>query len=342
MVQAGLQAIYLSGWQVAADANLAGADLPRPEPLPGEQRAGGRPAAQQRARCAPTRSTGPRATTATYWLAPIVADAEAGFGGAAERVRADEGDDRGGRRRRPLRGPARRRRRSAATWAARCSCRPASSSARCSAARLAADVLDVPTVLVARTDALAATLLTSDIDPRDAEFLTGERTPEGFFRRARRPRAGDRARARLRAVRRRALVRDVDARTSTRHASSPRRSTSSSPASCSPTTARRRSTGSGTSTTTRSRASSASSASWATASSSSRSPASTRSTRRCSSWRSGYARRGHDRLRRAAGARVRARGRRLHGDPPPARGRRRLLRPGRAGGHAAASRRRSR
>ena len=70
------------------------------------------------------------------------------------------------------------RRRSAALGG-KCSCRPATSSARSSRARLASDVLDVPTVLIARTDADSARLLTSDVDPRDREFVTGERTPEG-------------------------------------------------------------------------------------------------------------------------------------------------------------------
>jgi isocitrate lyase len=79
------------------------------------------------------------------------------------------------------------------------------------AARLAADVLGVPTLLVARTDAHSATLLTSDVDERDREFLTGERTAEGFFRVAAGS-SGDRARPRVRAVRRPALVRDLDAR----------------------------------------------------------------------------------------------------------------------------------
>ena len=97
------------------------------------------------------------------------------------------------------------------------------------AARLAADVLDVPTLVVARTDALSAKLLTSDVDETDAEFCTGERTPEGFFR-VRDGLEPTIARvARLRAVLRPDLVRDLDARTSARHASSPRPSTSGSP-----------------------------------------------------------------------------------------------------------------
>ena len=75
-----------------------------------------------------------------------------------------------------------RRRRSAGTSAGRCSCPTSQFIRTLVSARLAADVLDVPTVLVARTDALSATLLTSDVDERDREFLTGERTSEGFFR----------------------------------------------------------------------------------------------------------------------------------------------------------------
>ena len=111
MVKAGLQAIYLSGWQVAADGNLAGQTYPDQSLYP----ANSVPQMVARINNALLRadqiawsersadSTAPR----QQWLAPIVADAEAGFGGAAERVRADEGDDRGGRRRRALRGPAR-------------------------------------------------------------------------------------------------------------------------------------------------------------------------------------------------------------------------------------------
>ena len=163
---------------------------------------------------------------------------------AAERVRADEGDDRGGRRRRPLRGPARRReevrppRRQGARADARSSC------ARCTRRGSRPTSLGVPTVLVARTDALSATLLTSDVDPRDAEFLTGERTRRGLLPRPRRARAGDRPRRSP--TRRTPTCSGSRPRrpTSTRRASSRRRSTSSSRASCSPTTARRRSTGS--------------------------------------------------------------------------------------------------
>ena len=135
-------------------------------------------------------------------------------------------------------------------------------------ARLAADVLDVPTVLVARTDALSATLLTSDVDERDREFTTGERTPEGFFRIApgiEAPIARALAYAPYADV---ALVRDVDA--GPRGGLAVRRGGSREVprASSSHTTARRRSTGASTSTTRRSHRSSASWPRWVTSSSS--------------------------------------------------------------------------
>ncbi len=106
---AGLKAIYLSGWQVAADANLVRRNVSGPVALSGEFGAHGGAADQRR--IAPLRPDRPawRHDQSTYWMAPIVADAEAGFGGAAERVRADARHDRGGRRRRAFRGPARQR-----------------------------------------------------------------------------------------------------------------------------------------------------------------------------------------------------------------------------------------
>ena len=115
----GLEAIYLSGWQVAADANLAGHTYPDQSLYP----ANSVPALVRRLNNALLRADqidAAEGSDDTHWLAPIVADAEAGFGGAAERVRADEGDDRGGRRRRPLRGPARVREEVRPPRAARC------------------------------------------------------------------------------------------------------------------------------------------------------------------------------------------------------------------------------
>ena len=105
-VQAGLKAIYLSGWQVAADANLAGQMYPDQSLYPADSV----PTVVRRINKALLRADQiehAEGDRRHHWFAPIVADAEAGFGGAAQRLRADEGDDRGGRRRRALRGPAR-------------------------------------------------------------------------------------------------------------------------------------------------------------------------------------------------------------------------------------------
>ena len=251
-------------------------DVPRPEPLPGEQRARRSCAGSTTRCCAPTRSTAPRAATRPTGSSPIVADAEAGFGGplnAFELMKAMiEAGAAGVHFEDQL--------------AAEKKCGhlggkvlvPTSQFVRTlAAARLAADVLDVPTVLVARTDALSAALLTSDVDPADARVRHRRADGRGLLPRPRRARGRDRALARLRAVRRRALVRDLDARPRRGDASSRPRSTSGSRASCSPTTARRRSTGSAHLDDTRDRGvPGRRSASSATASSSSRSPASTR------------------------------------------------------------------
>ena len=180
MVRAGLKAIYLSGWQVAADANLAGQTYPDQSLYP----ANSGPALVKRLNNALLRADQidfAEGKNGTYWLAPIVADAEAGFGGALnayELMRAYiEAGAAGVHFEDQL--------------AAEKKCGhlggkvlvPTSQFVRTLvAARLAADVCGVPTVLVARTDALSATLLTSDVDDRDREFATGERTPEGFFR----------------------------------------------------------------------------------------------------------------------------------------------------------------
>jgi isocitrate lyase len=179
MIRAGLKAIYLSGWQVAADMNNAGDVYPDQSLYP----ANSVPTAVRRLNNALLRADQidwSEGRNGTYWLAPIVADAEAGFGGALnafELMKAMVEAGAGGVHYEDQ-------------LAAEKKCGhlggkvlvPTSQFIRTlSAARLAADVLDVPTVLIARTDALSATLLTSDIDPSDAEFLTGERTSEGFF-----------------------------------------------------------------------------------------------------------------------------------------------------------------
>jgi isocitrate lyase len=192
-IRAGLKAIYLSGWQVAADANLAGQTYPDQSLYPVNSvpstvrrinqallRADQIEHAERMAAGPDGNGSGP-APAPRHWLAPIVADAEAGFGGplnAFELMKAlIEAGAAGVHFEDQL-----------------------SSEKKCGhlggkvliptgafirtlvAARLAADVLDVPTVLVARTDADSARLLTSDVDERDRPFLTGERTPEGFFR----------------------------------------------------------------------------------------------------------------------------------------------------------------
>jgi isocitrate lyase len=179
MVKAGLQAIYLSGWQVAADANLAGATYPDQSLYP----ANSVPQVVRRLNSALLRADQidwSEGRNGTEWLAPIVADAEAGFGGALnayELMRAMiEAGAAGVHYEDQL--------------AAEKKCGhlggkvlvPTSQFVRTlTAARLASDVLDVPTVLVARTDALSATLLTSDVDSYDAPFVSGKRTSEGFF-----------------------------------------------------------------------------------------------------------------------------------------------------------------
>ena len=180
MVRAGLKAIYLSGWQVAADANLAGHTYPDQSLYP----ANSVPALVRRLNNALVRADQidwSEGRNGTDWLAPIVADAEAGFGGplnAYELMRSMiEAGAAGVHFEDQLASEKKCGHLGGKVLV------PTSQFIRTlSAARLAADVLDVPTVLVARTDALSAKLLTSDIDERDGEFVTGERTVEGFFR----------------------------------------------------------------------------------------------------------------------------------------------------------------
>ncbi len=180
MVKAGLNAIYLSGWQVAADGNLAAHTYPDQSLYP----ANSAPALVSRINNALLRADQIDSTegrNGTYWLAPIVADAEAGFGGplnAFELMKAFiEAGAAGVHFEDQLSSEKKCGHLGGKVLV------PTSQFIRTLiSARLAADVLDVPTVLVARTDALSATLLTSDVDERDREFLTGERTPEGFFR----------------------------------------------------------------------------------------------------------------------------------------------------------------
>jgi isocitrate lyase len=180
MVKAGLKAIYLSGWQVAADANLNGQTYPDQSLYD----ASSAPALVRRLNNALLRADQiehGEGRNGTYWLAPIVADAEAGFGGPLNAFELMKGMIEAGAAGVHFEDQL----------ASEKKCGhlggkvlvPTSQFVRTLvAARLAADVLDVPTVLVARTDALSATLLTSDVDECDAEFVDGSRTTEGFFR----------------------------------------------------------------------------------------------------------------------------------------------------------------
>jgi isocitrate lyase len=200
MVRAGLKAIYLSGWQVAADANLSGNTYPDQSLYP----ANSVPAVVRRINNALMRAdqidTAARFATDAWssgrrgepgenrgekherdWFAPIVADAEAGFGGPLNAFELMKGMIAAGA--------------AGVHWedqlASEKKCGhlggkvliPTAQHIRTlNAARLAADVLGVPTLVIARTDALAADLITTDVDERDKPFLTGERTAEGFFR----------------------------------------------------------------------------------------------------------------------------------------------------------------
>jgi isocitrate lyase len=180
MVKAGLEAIYLSGWQVAADANLGGSTYPDQSLYP----ANSVPALVRRLNNALQRADQidwAESRNGTHWFAPILADAEAGFGGplnAYELMRSMiEAGAAGVHFEDQLSSEKKCGHLGGKVLV------PTSQFVRTlNAARLAADVLDVPTILVARTDALSAALLTSDVDEYDREFLTGERTAEGFFR----------------------------------------------------------------------------------------------------------------------------------------------------------------
>lgn len=179
-VKAGLKAIYLSGWQVAADANLAGQMYPDQSLYP----ANSVPSVVKRINQALQRAdqiTHLEGDDSIDWFAPIVADAEAGFGGQLNVFELMKGMIESGASGVHFEDQL----------ASEKKCGhlggkvliPTQTAVRnLVAARLAADVMGVPTVLVARTDANAADLITSDIDPVDAEFITGERTTEGFYR----------------------------------------------------------------------------------------------------------------------------------------------------------------
>ncbi|WP_226345842.1 isocitrate lyase [Agilicoccus flavus] len=180
-VKAGLKAIYLSGWQVAADANLAGQTYPDQSLYP----ANSVPQVVRRINNALLRADqiecAEGVSSVEDWLVPIVADAEAGFGGPLNAFELMKGMIAAGA--------------AGVHWedqlASEKKCGhlggkvliPTKQHERTlNAARLAADVCDTPTIIVARTDAESASLITSDVDERDHEFITGERTAEGFYK----------------------------------------------------------------------------------------------------------------------------------------------------------------
>lgn len=180
MVKAGLKAIYMSGWQVAADGNLSGQTYPDQSLYPSNSV----PALVRRINNALMRADQINAVEKKDnidWYAPIVADAEAGFGGPLHAFELMKSMIEAGASGVHFEDQL----------ASEKKCGhlggkvllPTSAFLRnLVAARLASDVLDVPTLIVARTDALSATYITSDIDPRDRPFLTGERTPEGYYK----------------------------------------------------------------------------------------------------------------------------------------------------------------
>jgi isocitrate lyase len=178
-VQAGLKAIYLSGWQVAADSNNSGQMYPDQSLYPADSV----PTVIRRINNALMRADQIHQVdgkNGMRWMAPIVADAEAGFGGTLNAFELMKAMIEA--------GAACVHFEDQLSSAKKCGhlggkvLVPTSEAIqKLVAARLAADVLGVPTLIMARTDANSAYLLTSDIDPRDRKFVTGERTPEGFF-----------------------------------------------------------------------------------------------------------------------------------------------------------------
>src|SRR6202035_4289417 len=177
-VKAGLQAIYVSGWQVAADANVASQTYPDQSLYPADSV----PHLVQRINNALKRADQIdhcEGKNGTYWFAPMIADAEAGFGGNLNAFELMKGMIEA--------GAACVHFEDQLSSAKKCGhlggkvlVSTTEAIQKLVAARLAADVMGVPTLIMARTDADSAHLLTSDIDPRDRAFCTGERTSEGF------------------------------------------------------------------------------------------------------------------------------------------------------------------
>jgi isocitrate lyase len=179
-VQAGLQAIYVSGWQVAADANVSGEMYPDQSLYPADSV----PNLIRRINRALQRADQvhhSEGKNGIHWFAPMIADAEAGFGGNLNAFELMKGMIEA--------GAACVHFEDQLSSAKKCGhlggkvlVSTGEAIQKLVAARLAADVMGVPTLIMARTDADSAALVTTDIDPRDQQFLTGERTPEGFFR----------------------------------------------------------------------------------------------------------------------------------------------------------------
>ena len=179
-VKAGLNAIYLSGWQVAADANLAGQMYPDQSLYPADSV----PSVVRRINNALMRQDQIQSVEgqgSVDWFAPIVADAEAGFGGvlnAHELMKDMIAAGAAGVHFEDQLASAKK----CGHMGGKVLVPTQEAVQKLVAARLAADICGVPTLLVARTDAMAADLLTSDVDERDQAFVTGERTVEGFYR----------------------------------------------------------------------------------------------------------------------------------------------------------------
>jgi isocitrate lyase len=178
MVKAGAKGIYVSGWQVAGDNNLAGETYPDQSLYP----ANSVPAMVRRLNRALQRADQiehQEGDITRDWFVPIVADAEAGFGGNLNAFELMKGMIEAGAAGVHFEDQLASEKK-CGHLGGKVLVPTSQFVGTLKAARLAADVMDVPTVLIARTDADAATLLTSDVDPADAEFLTGERSPEGF------------------------------------------------------------------------------------------------------------------------------------------------------------------
>jgi len=179
-VRAGLKAIYCSGWQVAADANLSGNMYPDQSLYP----ANSVPMLVKRINAALQRADQveyAEGEVSRDWFAPIVADAEAGFGGPLNAYELMKGMIEAGASGVHFEDQLSSEKK-CGHLGGKVLVPTAQFEKTLIAARLASDVMDTPTVLIARTDAESAKLLTSDVDERDHRFLTGERTAEGFFR----------------------------------------------------------------------------------------------------------------------------------------------------------------